>query len=96
MKIDRIGYAQLVQKLEKCKSVGKSGIRPDGKDTIELSDASKKIKEYAEVVKTMESSNLDKVEAIKTNLASGTYKVSSKELANRILSEIRGQIGSGK
>lgn len=96
MKIDRIGYAQLVQKLEKSKGAGKAGGRHDGKDTIELSDASKKIKEYAEVVKTMESSNLEKVEEIKTKLASGTYKVSSKELAERILSEIIGQIGSGE
>lgn len=96
MKIDRIGYAQLVQKLEKSKRAGKTGGMLDGKDTIELSDTSKKIKEYAEVVKTMESSNLDKIQEIKDKLANGSYKVSSRELADRILSEIRGQMGNGK
>ncbi len=96
MKIDRIGYAQIVQKLEKNREVKKSDRSPEGKDTIVLSDASKKIKEYADIARTMESSNIDKVEAIKSKLASGTYKISSKELANRILSEIKEQMSEGK
>jgi negative regulator of flagellin synthesis FlgM len=86
----------MVQKLEKNRDVKKSDRRPEGKDTIELSDASKRIKEYAEIARTMESSNIDKVEAIKSKLASGTYKVSSKELAERILSEIKEQMSDGE
>jgi len=96
MKIDGTGYARIVQKLEKSKGLQKSDRRQGGKDMIVLSDASKKIKEYADAVDAIKASDIDKVETIKAKLASGTYKVSSKDLAKRILAEIKDQMDEGK
>ncbi|HKL10802.1 MAG TPA: flagellar biosynthesis anti-sigma factor FlgM [Clostridia bacterium] len=96
MKINRTGYAQLVRKLENGKGAHKASRKYDEKDTIELSEASIKIKKYADTMKTMESENVEKIETIKAKLSSGTYKISSKELADRILIEIKEQISKEK
>lgn len=92
MKINRTGYAQFVQKLEK--SIEKNNIssKSGEKDTIKLSEASQKIKDYAKAMKTMDFGNANKVESIKAKLQAGTYKVSSRELADRILAEINQQM----
>jgi negative regulator of flagellin synthesis FlgM len=96
MKINRTGYAQLVRKLENSKGAQTASAEHERKDTIELSEASRKIKKYADTMKTVESENVDKIEAIKSKLSSGTYKISSKELADRILTEIKAQIAKEK
>lgn len=91
MKINRTGYAQFVQKLENSRQTRETNPKMEGKDSIELSDASRKIKAYADSLKAMQAKDADKVESIKAKLQAGTYKVSSKELAERILFEIKSQ-----
>lgn len=93
MKINRTGYAQFVKNLEKSRKAPQTEKTPEGKDTIQLSEASQKIKTYAEALRTMETGKADKLEAIRAKLDAGTYRISSKELAEKILAELKSQAG---
>ena len=96
MKINRTGYAQFVKRLEKSNSVHKTNSNGEKNDKIEISEASRKIKEYSDVIKASESANADKIESIRAKLDSGTYQISSKQLADRILDEIKSQMAKEK
>ena len=78
MKINRTGYAQFVKRLEKGNSVHKTNSNGEKNDKIEISEASRRIKEYSDVIKASESANTDKIESIRAKLDSGTYQISSK------------------
>ncbi len=87
MKVNRTGYTQMIQQLEKAKKTEK-GSPAEKKDTIEISKESIKINEY---LKNSKVSNAEKVEQIKSQLKKGTYKVSSEKLAGKILEKINDQ-----
>ena len=57
---------------------------------------SKDIKKYRKKLEEIETGNKAKIERIKELLDSGTYKVSSKELADVILNEMNQQRDKGE
>lgn len=60
-------------------------------DSIEISDASKKI--YREIQNTNNKEYSEKVEKIRKEIMDNKYKVSSEEIANKLLEAIKNQEG---
>lgn len=95
MKINSSGYNQYIEKLykENKQTINKAKEEKEtsNEDRIELSDSSKKIKKYIDQIKDSKI-NLERVETIKSAISSGTYRVSSEELAEKIVQKIKGQL----
>lgn len=99
MKINGPNYSQLINQLYKKNSNNKFEKRENvknTKDTIEISKTSKDVKKYIEKMKDIETGNQEKIERIKDALDSGTYKVSSRDLAKVIVNKINQQRGKGE
>ncbi len=96
MKINRSNYSQFINQLYKKnhenKYVKRENIK-DHWDRIELSKTSKDIQNYIEKVKQLEGNQREKIARIKQTLQSGTYQISSKELAGIIMEQINRQKG---
>ncbi len=93
MKINSSGYNQYLEKLQKesqHSTVKKSeeGTSTFIKDRIEISDSSKEIKMYFDKMKDSDL-NLDRVKSIKESIRSGTYRISSEELAEKIIQKMK-------
>ncbi len=58
------------------------------RDSIELSETSRDIKEHIKKMDTSETVDKAKVDRIKRAIENGTYKVSAKELAEAIVDNI--------
>ncbi len=93
MKVNHSGYSQYLEKLyneNKQSTVNKSKESSASleKDRIELSDSSKEIRMYFDKMKDSEL-NTDRVKKIKEAIHSGTYRISSEELADKIIQKIK-------
>lgn len=92
MKVNNAGYMHYMENIsgENKKNVQKTGNSEISSDRIEISNESKKLREYME---QMDSSvDAERVSAIKSAVQSGAYKISSDELAEQIVKKIREQI----
>lgn len=58
-------------------------------DTLQISDLGKYLNELSSKNKEI---NIDKVNEIKKRIENGTYNVDSKELAKKIISNMKGEI----
>lgn len=76
-------------KLKTIKCKNESGESEAVKDKIEISTESKGIGKYVDLIKGMPDVRTDKVEEVKNLIDSGNYKVSSSELASKILDAIK-------
>lgn len=63
------------------------------KDRIELSKTSQEVKKYIDKIDHIEIGNQEKVARIKKAIENGTYRVSSKEIAEVILDRISQEKG---
>lgn len=92
MKINHTGYDQYIKKVyqnnKEINDKPKEDTETTQSDRIELSDSLKQIKKYLSNLKNSEV-DLERVEKIKNDLASGTYRISSEELADRILQKMK-------
>lgn len=91
MKINNTGYSQYIEKTYKENKQEPGKLQDDKavkRDRIELSDSFKEIKKYFS--KTEDSGiNLERVQQIKDAIGSGTYRVSSEELAGKIIQKMK-------
>lgn len=76
-------------KLNAIKSKNESGEPEAVKDKIEISAESMGIGKYVDLIKGMPDVRTDKVEEIKNSIDSGNYKISSGELASKMLDAIK-------
>lgn len=93
MKINHTGYDQYIKKVyQSNKSIADKPKDDETgsaqSDRIELSDSLKQIKKYLNNIKESEV-NLERVDKIKNDLASGTYRISSEELADHIIQKMK-------
>ena len=97
---DRSRYVSQVYQKE-----NESANRPDNKmdphsqqDSITLSEVSKDVREFIATADKVEASDSDreKIDRIRRAVESGTYPISSKELAEAILHNIAEQNGNGE
>jgi negative regulator of flagellin synthesis FlgM len=88
MKINRMNYTQVISKLEKNKAAKSEHSAEKPKDSISISNESIKLNEY---MKNMKSGDNSKLERIKAELESGTYKVDSGKLTDKILERMKSQ-----
>lgn len=91
MKINNTGYNKYIENIYKERSQS-VGIQKDGKenkalDRIELSDSIKEIKNYFSKIES--DIDVDRVSKIKAAIGSGTYQISSEELASRIIQKMK-------
>lgn len=64
-------------------------VQPKPKDTVEISDLGKYLNQ---VNSSKEEMNMDKVNDIKRRIENGTYNVDSKDLAKKIIQNMKGEI----
>ena len=89
MKINNANHLQMVNKLyKKNAKEGLENSKGQVKDRIEISNGSKQIQKYVDQIKSSKSYNQQRIENIKSQLESGSYKVSSEELAKKIVDEL--------
>ncbi len=93
MKVNHSGYSQYLEKSynkNKESTVNKSSeaFESFGKDRIEISNSSKEIKMYFDKMKDSEI-NIDRVKRIRDAIHSGTYPISSEELADNIIKKMK-------
>jgi negative regulator of flagellin synthesis FlgM len=63
--------------------------KPERKyDTVEISKEGMEIAKYAEAYSGVPDMRIEKIEEIKSRIQNGSYKVSSEELAKKILESI--------
>ncbi len=90
MRINRLNYLQSIQSTDKAnKNQTDKKAQVDSNDNIEISDASKEVKKQVENMKNNSSFNSKRVNEIKTAIENGTYSVSSKDLAARIMQKVQ-------
>lgn len=93
MKINNSGYNQYLEKIYKENKQSPVN-KPEGeasssiKDRIELSESSKEIKMYFDKIKDAPI-NMERVNTIKEAIRSGTYRISSEDLADKIVQKMR-------
>ena len=95
---DRSRYVSQVYQKE-----NESANRPDNKmdphsqqDSITLSEVSKDVREFIADKAEASDSDREKIDRIRRAVESGTYPISSKELAEAILHNIAEQNGNGE
>lgn len=95
MKINRAGYSQYVEKTYKDNKkdiqAKKENNTRDKNDTIEISSSFREIQNYIDQMKEAQP-DIERVGQIKSAIDSGTYRVSSKELAEKIVQKIKEQL----
>lgn len=74
---------------ETIKSKDKTAKPEAAADKIEISTESKGIAKYVDLIKGMPDIRNDKVEEIQNRISSGNYKVSSGELASKMLDAMK-------
>lgn len=86
MRIDRSRLNQLLRTYQQQKSqqTNKSTAPAQGRDAIELSEASKTYSQALQRLKELPVVRQAKVEDIKQRLAQGTYKVSAEDVAKKM------------
>jgi len=91
MKVNNTGYNKYIEKLYKDNtySAGKLKGGKEGKthDRIELSDSFQEIKKYFSEIDS--DIDFERVSKIKDAIGSGTYKISSEELAGKIIQKMK-------
>jgi negative regulator of flagellin synthesis FlgM len=58
-------------------------------DQINISDRAREIARISEIVRTTPDTRINRVEALKRAIDSGTYKMDSQKVAGRLLNDIR-------
>ncbi len=93
MKINKI-YTQFIDKnIYNAKDENKKKINSDNKSYVNV-EISKSAKELAKRLEQLEDTNIsERVEKIRKSILNGTYKVSSEDIANKILDSINKQKG---
>lgn len=84
MRIDAINRVSQLYQNNSVKKTAKKG-SASGKDKFEISNAGKTLQAAKKAVAEAPEVREDKVKAIKEQLAAGTYSVSSKEFADKIV-----------
>ena len=94
MKINKI-YTQFIDKnIYNTRDENKKKIDPDNKSYVNV-EISKSAKELANRLEQLEDTNIsERVEKIRKSILNGTYKVSSEDIANKILDNIDKQKGN--
>ena len=91
MRINRMNYIQNIQGTDRAnkndadKSKGKASVN----DNIEISETSREVRKQVENMKNNSSVNSKRVNEIKTAIENGTYSVSSKDIATKIMQKAR-------
>lgn len=94
MKINGTGYSQYIEKVykENRKSTqAKKENTQDKSDSIEISSSFREIQKYIDQMKEAQP-DYERVYQIKSAIDAGTYRVSSKELAEKIVQKIKEQL----
>ncbi|MCG8484438.1 MAG: flagellar biosynthesis anti-sigma factor FlgM [Clostridia bacterium] len=95
MKINGTGYSQYIEKVykENRKDVQskKENTAKDKSDSIEISSSFREIQKYIDQMKEAQP-DYERVGQIKDAIDAGTYRVSSKELAEKIVQKIKEQL----
>lgn len=84
MRIDACNKVSQLYQANSTSKVVKSSNR-GGKDTIELSQEAKDYQVATMAIKSSSDIRMDRVEAVRSQLASGTYDFSSKGLAEKLV-----------
>lgn len=91
--------ADAAQSLERTKSTARPGATPDGKSqvegteaaagssAVELSDNARLMRQASEAAKAAPALDAGKVERLKEQIRSGTYRVDAEAIAERILED---------
>lgn len=93
MKINNNSYVNMANKIYKNNNINRK--KEENKsvlnDRVEISKTGKEIQKYADMMKTSKTNRSDLVDKIKSEIQSGTYKVSSDKLADTILKRMIGE-----
>lgn len=82
--INRLNQVSKTQPIQK-----KTNINEGSSDKIELSPLSKEMKKYVELAKSGNQDATDKVAQIKAQMADGTYSVSSRQIAESMMKNMK-------
>ena len=63
-------------------------IRNNSGDRVELSSTGTKLKSYIDRIEKIDKARMNKIEDIKSKIQNGKYKVSSEELAEKIIDKL--------
>ena len=85
MSITKIQLNAITSKLDVTKTDDVSKVAPSKLSKVEFSDNAKIFMDAVQAVKNAPDVRLDRIAEIKASLASGTYKVDSVKLADKML-----------
>lgn len=86
MRVDAINHVSQLYKPTKTEKVGKT-TEYSKKDSYEISQSAKDYQVAKNAVSKVDDVRQDKVDQMKEALASGTYNVSSQEIADKIVTK---------
>ncbi|GAA0178101.1 hypothetical protein SH2C18_12130 [Clostridium sediminicola] len=75
-------------KSDKTSTKETKAIKNNNGDRVELSSAGTKLKSYIDRIEKLDKARMDKIEDIKSKVKEGKYKVSSEELADKIIDKL--------
>lgn len=75
-------------KKDKTSNKDTKAIRNNNGDRVELSSAGTKLKSYIDRIEKLDKARMNKIEDIKSKIQNGKYKVSSEELAEKIIDKL--------
>lgn len=89
----KIGGSVPMQGVSRYNNVQKPASKPaagvDGMDKVDISASSRSFSTALRAVKDAPEVRMDKVKELQAQIQNGTYKVDSKALAEKILSEVK-------
>ncbi|MGN0318271.1 MAG: flagellar biosynthesis anti-sigma factor FlgM [Lachnospira sp.] len=88
MRVDALNAVSQIYAANSTTAVKKSTQTAQVSDKFEISDMAKTYSTAKAAVKAAPDVRMDKVEDIKARMAAGTYNVSSKDVADKILNSI--------
>jgi len=83
---EQIINSQAAEENKKIETTSKPSIRSASSDPANVAKQAAQMKEITNFIKNSDDIRTDKVEDIKTRIANGTYKVSSEDLADKLIS----------
>ncbi|MGL6104494.1 flagellar biosynthesis anti-sigma factor FlgM [Romboutsia sp.] len=85
MNIDKVNLSN-IQNVYKSKKIEQNPIKEKRADSVEISDLGKHLNQ---INSDKENINMDKINELKQRIENGTYQVNSRELAKKIIENIR-------
>ncbi|HHY81571.1 MAG TPA: flagellar biosynthesis anti-sigma factor FlgM [Clostridiales bacterium] len=95
-RIDYVNQAYKKNNEQAVSSYNKASGLYKSRDTIELSETSRELYKQIEKLSAEETVDSQKIDSIKQAIQNGTYRVSPKELAEKIINRILEQTNPGE